>query len=186
VRPTVQPSGPPDGQSALIQRLNAEFREPLAFFRRRVKDLGLAEDLTQDTFVKILALSAREDLEHPSALVFRIAGNLLKDRYRMSGRRERARLEDLDLAPVSAISREFIEDQDPERVLMARERVASVVRALNELNERTRTMYVLFRLESMQQREIAELFGVSKSTVEKTILKASVHLIRRLGRHPRW
>jgi RNA polymerase sigma factor (sigma-70 family) len=60
-----------------------------------------------------------------------------------------------------------------------------VVRALAELGERTQTIYVLFRLENMPQAEIAGLFGVSKSTVEKTIMKATVHLMKRLGPRPR-
>lgn len=175
-------AGRASDQSALASRLSAEFRAPLfSFFLRRVNDAAAAEDLTQDTFVKVVAIANQSEIQAPGALIFRIAGNLLKDRYSKASRRRKANLQDLDMAPVSAVSREFIEDQNPERVLIARERVTAVKRALDELGERTRTIYVLFRLENMQQREIAELFGVSKSTVEKTIIKASVHLMKRLG-----
>jgi|HubBroStandDraft_3_1064219.scaffolds.fasta_scaffold359819_2 RNA polymerase sigma factor (sigma-70 family) len=176
---------PSTDQDALLSTLNEHYRTPLFnYFRRRVETAGDAEDLTQDTFVKLLALAETERVQEPGALLFRIAGNLIADRYRKSGRRSKAQLSDLDLAPVSAVSREFIEEQDPERVLLARQRVAAAVKALDELGERTRTIYVLVRLENMPQRQIAELFGISVSSVEKMVMKASVHLIKRLGPRP--
>ena len=176
---------PSGDQNALLATLNAHYRKPLFnYFRRRVETAGDAEDLTQDTFVKLLALAESERVQEPRALLFRIAGNLIADRYRKSSRRSRVHLSDLDLGPVSAVSREFIEEQDPERVLLARQRVAAAVKALDELGERTRTVYVLVRLENMPQRQIAELFGISVSSVEKTVMKASVHLIKRLGARP--
>lgn len=176
---------PSPDQSELLSTLNAQYRAPLFnYFRRRVGTASDAEDLTHDTFVKLLALAETEQVEEPGALLFRIAGNLIADRYRKSGRRSRAQLSDLDVGPVSAISREFIEEQDPERVLLARQRVAAAVKALDELGERTRTVYVLVRLENMPQRQIAELFGISVSSVEKMVMKASVHLIKRLGAKP--
>jgi RNA polymerase sigma factor (sigma-70 family) len=176
---------PSGDQNALLATLNAHYRKPLFnYFRRRVETAGDAEDLTQDTFVKLLALAESERVQEPRALLFRIAGNLIADRYRKSSRRSRVHLSDLDLGPVSAVSREFIEEQDPERVLLARQRVAAAVKALDELGERTRTVYVLVRLENMPQRQIAELFGISVSSVEKMVMKASVHLIKRLGARP--
>jgi RNA polymerase sigma factor (sigma-70 family) len=176
---------PSTDQNKLLSTLNEHFRAPLFnYFRRRVGTASDAEDLTQDTFVKLLALAETEHVHEPGALLFRIAGNLIADRYRKSARRSQVQLSDLDLGPVSAVTREFIEEQDPERVLLARQRVAAAVRALDELGERTRTIYVLVRLENMPQRQIAELFGISVSSVEKMVMKASVHLIKRLGARP--
>jgi RNA polymerase sigma factor (sigma-70 family) len=176
---------PSTDQNTLLSTLNAHYRTPLFnYFRRRVDTAADAEDLTQDTFVKLLALAETERVKEPGALLFRIAGNLIADRYRKSGRRSKIHLSDLDLGPVSAVTREFIEEQDPERVLLGRQRVAAAVKALDELGERTRTIYVLVRLENMPQRQIAELFGISLSSVEKMVMKASVHLIKRLGARP--
>jgi DNA-directed RNA polymerase specialized sigma24 family protein len=39
----------------------------------------------------------------------------------------------------------------------------------------------LFRLEGMKQKEIAELYGLGTSTIEKRIMLAMSHLVRRLG-----
>ena len=171
--------GPPD--LSPMAELHARFRAPLhAFFLRRLGDPAAAEDLTHDAFVKLLAAAERDKVEDSGSLLFKIAGDLLTDRYRKSRRRRGASLADVDVAPVSPLTLEFVETRDPERLVLARERIAAATRALNELSERTRTIYVLFRLENMKQRDIAALFGVSKSTVEKEIVKAGLHLTKRL------
>ncbi|MGE5500682.1 MAG: RNA polymerase sigma factor [Ignavibacteriales bacterium] len=163
-------------------RLDERFRGPLmSFFLRRVRDGAEAEDLTQEVFAKLLTAAARGEIEDVDALVFVTAGNLLKDRGRKAARRAHASAGAIDPALVRELTREFVEDRDPERVLLARESFAAVLAALDELNQRTRDIYVLFRLENMKQKEIAELFGIARSTVEKEVMKATLHLALRCG-----
>ena len=171
---------------ALRARLDERFRGPLmSFFLRRVGDGAEAEDLTQDVFIRLLGAAERQPIEDVEALVFVTAGNLLKDRGRKATRRGEASRGVIDPALVSEVAREFVEDRDPERVLLARESYAEVLAALDELGQRTRDIYVLFRLESMKQKEIAALFGIARSTVEKEVMKATLHLALRCGGRPR-
>jgi len=172
----------PVSADTLRTRLDERFRGPLmSFFLRRVRDPAEAEDLTQDVFIKLLAAAGRQEIEDVDALVFVTAGNLLKDRGRKTMRRGGALAAHIDPALVSELAREFAEDRDPERVLLARESFAEVLAALEELGQRTRDIYVLFRLENMKQKEIAELFGIARSTVEKEVMKATLHLALRCG-----
>ena len=171
---------------ALRARLDERFRGPLmSFFLRRVGDGAEAEDLTQDVFIRLLGAAERQPIEDVEALVFVTAGNLLKDRGRKATRRGEASRGVIDPALVSEVAREFVEDRDPERVLLARESYAEVLAALDELGQRTRDIYVLFRLENMKQKEIAALFGIARSTVEKEVMKATLHLALRCGGRPR-
>jgi len=48
------------------------------------------------------------------------------------------------------------------------------------LPERTRDIFILFRVEKMRQAEIAKRLGVSVSAVEKHVIRAAAHLARRL------
>ena len=66
-------------------------------------------------------------------------------------------------------------------MLQGRQALATVLKALKQLPERTRTIFILFRLEGIRQREIADLLGVSVRTVELHVIKASVHLRECLG-----
>jgi RNA polymerase sigma-70 factor (ECF subfamily) len=75
-----------------------------------------------------------------------------------------------------------MEDRSPERVLLGEATLAEALQALDELTELTRNVFILFRLENMKQREIAALYGIAQSTVEKHVVRATVHLATRCGR----
>jgi RNA polymerase sigma factor (sigma-70 family) len=181
---SVRPSDPPEQD--LRDRLDAQYRGSLmAYFLRRVRDRAEAEDLTQEVFLRVVRQDESGDANRASAYIFRIAANLLHDRYRRAQTRQAAAHASLDQRPelqlAPGLPSNLIEDRAPERVLLARESLAEVMRALGELSERTRDVFILHRLENMRQREIAELFGLSVSAVEKHIIKATAHLLRRLG-----
>ena len=75
-----------------------------------------------------------------------------------------------------------MEDINPERVLIAKENLVEVLACLDELGERTKNIFILFRLEGMKQKDIATLYGIGQSTVEKHVMRAVLHLARRCGR----
>jgi len=76
----------------------------------------------------------------------------------------------------NAFSANLVEDRDPERVLVGRQTIRDVLDALAELGERTRDIFILARLENVQHREIAAMYGISVSAVEKAMMKAMAHL----------
>ena len=45
----------------------------------------------------------------------------------------------------------------------------------------TREIFVLFKLENMPQQDIANAFGISRSAVEKHVMKAMLHLGMKYG-----
>jgi RNA polymerase sigma factor (sigma-70 family) len=176
----------PDPDSPEAERLYAAFRQPLIrFFMRRVQDPADAEDLTQDVFSRLLRQPRGAEVTDIGGFVFQIAINLLRDRARRQQIRNEAQLSDVHSGRVAETIAEIVEDRDPERVLLGREGIQQVVRVLGELSERTRDIYVLFRLEKMKQRDIAELYGISQSTVEKEVMRATLHLALRFKRDER-
>ncbi len=172
-------------EKALRAEIHARFYSALmSYFLRRVNDRAEAEDLTQEVFVRLIGSGSLAGIDRPEAFVFRIASNLLRDRSRKDKRwhwQQRAPLDE-DLA--SVFVKELVEDRSPERVLMGKETLAEVMDALEELGERTRDIFLLFRLEAMKQQEIAALLGISPSTVEKHVMKAVQHLARRFRPTP--
>ena len=155
----------------LASALNARFRPALmAFFLRRIGNHAEAEDLTQDVLVRVTKHGSEIDASRPDAYVFQIAANLLRDR----GRRHVVRSSYLQSFEASSAA--DLEERDPHRVLQARQSLATVMKAVRELPERTRTVFILFRLEGMKQREIADHLGLSVRTVELHVIRASAHL----------
>jgi RNA polymerase sigma factor (sigma-70 family) len=162
----------------LIGELDRRFRLPLiAYFRRRVSSASEAEDLTQDVFERVLKALSHAPIVNAEALVFRIAVNLLRDR----ARREitRGGEQSLTSENIVALADALTVDLSPERVVLGERTLADVLAALQELGERTQAIFYLYRLENLKIREIAAIYGISASAVEKQVSKALLHLTRR-------
>lgn len=158
-----------------FELLNRRFRPALmAFFLRRIGNHAEAEDLTQEVFARLMALGA-DNLQQADAYVFQMAANLLRDR----GRREKVR--EAYRFGVLAGEGVGVEPIDPERVLAGRQSLGQIAAALRETPERTRSIFLLYRVEQMKKRDIAETYGISTSAVDKHLMKAMAHLWKRLG-----
>lgn len=172
-----------DAEPGLAARLDARFRRPLmSYFLRRVRDHAEAEDLTQQVFLRLLAGHGDlADIEHAEGFVFTVAANLLRDRSRRAFRHYEQPLDTIDLDLVGEVLAEAVEARSPERVLLGRESLADALKALDRLGPKTRDIFILHRLENLKHREIAELYGLSASSVEKHVIKATLFLARRYG-----
>ena len=167
----------PDATAA-ANAMSARFRPALiAFFQRRIHNAAEAEDLTQEVLLRVAQKGATIDATRPDAYVFQIAANLLRDRGR------RLKVRNAYQAGLGADA-PWVEERDPDRVLQAKQSLATVLEGLRQLPERTRTIFVLFRLENMKQREIADMLGLSVRTVEQHVVRASVHLRGLFGDAP--
>lgn len=146
------------------------------FLLASTRDVDLAETLTQDCFLRAHRHWAgfRGD---SSALTWlmRIALNLLKDHWRnrrlQFWRLTRTNSVDCDEASEWLPSGE----SSPEVQLLAKEKVAQVWRAVEDLSQRQRTVFLLRFVEEMEIAEIARVTGLSDGTVK-------AHLSRALGR----
>ena len=171
-------AAPPPGNE-----LAARFSAPLlSYFLRRVRDRAHAEDLVQDALLRVIRASELEVIEHPESYVFKVAANLLKDSRRHAVRHPTVPRRALEEEQGGEVEETLVDERSPERVLDGETSLAEVMRALDELSELTRNVFVLFRLEHMKQKDIAALYGIAQSTVEKHVMRAMLHLARRCGR----
>ncbi|MET0985895.1 MAG: sigma-70 family RNA polymerase sigma factor [Steroidobacteraceae bacterium] len=166
----------------LRSRLDSRFHGPLmSFFLRRMQHHADAEDLTQETLLRVIAAQASTHVEHAESYVFAIAANLLKDHRRKSHRFDPEACIPIEDAVASELEAQLVEDLSPEKVLLTKDSLKEALSILDELGERTRDIFVLFRLENMKQKDIARAFGIGQSTVEKHVMRAVLHLAARQG-----
>lgn len=159
--------------------LLAQFRPTLVkYFQRKCRSLAEAEDLAQDVILRTLTHANWQSAEHAKGYMFRAAVNRWRDRER----RRVTHGTELQWDDHSGFSTD--EEVTPERVLVAEQEFRILVTALSELPERTRDVLILARLEQIRQAEIATIFGISVSAVEKHLARALAHIARRL-RHER-
>jgi RNA polymerase sigma factor (sigma-70 family) len=165
---------PVDAASFLTETRPALVR----FFRRRCKNLPQAEDLAQDVIMRTLGRAEWATVDQAKGYIFRTAANLWRDQERhlkVTGGAELSWDENIANAATEGIPLE--------RVLLSEEELRRVDAVLLQLNERTRDVFVLSRLEQMKYSEIASMLGISVSAVEKHMIKALAHLARQMGDH---
>lgn len=144
----------------------------MAFFLKRTHNHAEAEDLTQETFARVFGGSASASGMH-SGYVFQVAANLLRDR----ARRHKVRADGQDA--LEQLYGHAVDWLDPEKIAAGRGAIASLMAGLAELPERTRVIFVLYRVENIGKQMIAESFAISPSAVEKHVTRAMKHLMAR-------
>jgi len=65
---------------------------------------------------------------------------------------------------VAEFAEVLTENLSPERGVIGERTLEEALSALNELGERTRAMFYLYRFENLKDREIAQIYGISASS----------------------
>lgn len=153
-------SSVPSPQSELVGALYRDHRGwLLAWLRRSVACPQRAEDLSQDTFVRLLG---REDLKaprEPRAFLVAIAKGLLFDYFRRAAL-EQAYLTELMLIPEA-------EQPSVEEQQLILEDLKNIDRLLGKLSSKARAAFLYNRLDGLGHAEIAERLGVSVPRVRQ-------------------
>lgn len=133
-----------------------------------------AEDLLQELWLKMRDAQTGP-IAQPLSYLYRAANNLMLDRYRserQAGLRER---DWSDAAGATVPGRS--DEPAGERVLIARETLQRAREALAALGPRVEQVFRRHRLDGVAQKAIAEELGVSLSTVESDLRKATKAMI---------
>jgi RNA polymerase sigma factor (sigma-70 family) len=144
------------------------------FLRRRTRDPDLAEDLAQETWLRVSHGGTSAVIDNPRAYLFRIASNLATDHLRAEARRL---LSDEELEALLSVPDD---GPGPEAVAIGRSDLRLIADALAELPARRCRILLMSRVEGRPHRAIAEHFGVSTRTVEFEIVRALAHCSARL------
>lgn len=131
----------------------------LNYLYRLVGDADVAEDLTQDTFVRAFRALDRLELEEEAEArrrgwLYRIAHNLATDYLRRQAR--------LRWLPLDAVRHGG--GLDPDERLAERE---PVTRALAALSEEHRHVLLLFSHVGLSANEVAEVLGITPEAARK-------------------
>ncbi len=181
----------PDAIDTLIQRClagdQAAWEEIVRTSRRRVFNIAykftgrhdLAEDLTQDVFVKIFkSLGTFDRRANFHTWLVSVSRNLCIDHYR-SVRKERESIDrDVDpgdLAPVAPTT-------SPYAALEATDRAGLLRRALKELAPSLREAVVMRDLQELSYQEIADRLELPEGTVKSRINRGRNELARQVSR----
>jgi RNA polymerase sigma factor (sigma-70 family) len=141
------------------EKIYQEWRLPLLrYIHRLTRDPHLAEDVTQETFLR--ALREERPVRNPRAWLFQVATNIVRDGARRTTTEER-------LAP----NEEPDAGETPDVALDRADAVREVRAALEKLSPRDREA-LLLRESGFRYAEIAEVLGVRVEIVPTLIARA--------------
>lgn len=131
----------------------------LGWLRRSIACPHRAEDLSQDTFVRLLGREQLDTPREPRAFLLAIAKGLLFDHFRRAAL-EQAYLAELALLPEA-------EQPSPEAVQLILDDLKAIDALLGKLSSKARSAFLLNRLDGLSHAEIAERLGVSVPRVRQ-------------------
>lgn len=174
------------GRETAFRELIGRYERPVfSLIYRLVRDRERAEDLAQDTFIKVLNHLERYDPSYKlSSWIFKIAHNTALDHLRKKQpemlsidgsphARTAAEIEATTLTPAS-------HDENPEEYTSSKELGVEIERALGGLRPEYRTAIVLCHVEGRAYDEIARIMDVPLGTVKTFIHRARKELMREL------
>ncbi|MDP9014392.1 MAG: RNA polymerase sigma factor [Pseudomonadota bacterium] len=135
------------------------------YLRRFTSGAEDVEDLVQETYVRMYALRDFWKVDSPRALLFRIAHNMAVERARRLTTQATDSVADFELLNV------YSSEAPAEEQIDARRRFESFCAAVDRLPPLCRRVFVLRKVYRLSHDEIAEVLGVSHSTIEKHVAK---------------
>jgi RNA polymerase sigma-70 factor (ECF subfamily) len=177
-----------EGREAAYRELIRRYERPVfSLVLRMVRDRQLAEDLSQETFIKALnAIGSYRSEYKFSSWIFKIANNAAIDHLR---RRELDTLS-LDGAPHAATPEEIEatalqvgdKSETPLEELEARELGSAIEQAIGRLRPEYRACILLRHVEGLAYEEIAQSLDLPLGTV-KTYIHRARHELRDMLAH---
>ena len=135
-----------------------------------VKDLQIAEDIVQDSFIK--AFKALESFREDSSFytwIYRITVNTSKN-FLVSKKRK-SELLNSDLSEEASYAIEPVEDYSPEDLLQAIQLKKVITETIDQLGQETRTALTLRELDGLSYEQIAEVVNCPVGTVRSRIFR---------------
>ncbi|MFF7706273.1 RNA polymerase sigma factor [Pseudomonas sp. NPDC007930] len=136
----------------------------LGWLRRNIACPYRAEDLSQDTFTRLLGRPTLAPAREPRAFLLTVAKGLLFDHFRRAAL-EQAYLDELALLPEA-------EQPSPEAQQLILEDLRAIDQHLGKLSSKARHAFVLNRLDGLGHAEIASQLGVSVPRVRQYLAQA--------------
>ncbi len=168
-------------QEELEACIQAYGRDIYSFCLQLTKSRQEADDLYQDTFLKIVEIRERLDFKsNPKGYLLSVCVNLWRNKRRKFAWRQRIagpelRMDDTDTAWEPPSGEASVEEQ-----MISREERGLVQKAVDDLPEKYRMPVLLFYMEELKISEISGILKIPAGTVKSRLYKAKKALEKKL------
>jgi RNA polymerase sigma factor (sigma-70 family) len=161
----------PDRQDDLIDTYLRQWSFLRSLLRRQTGSHELAEDTLQETWIRLSRMKGDSaDIRDNQAFILRVAGNIAIDLVRREQRHGARCISDEALLNAVADA-----SPSPETVVIDRDRLRALARALARLPAKPRSALLMNRCDGLTHAMIAQRLKVSESMVARYLVQALRH-----------
>ncbi|MBU3022353.1 RNA polymerase sigma factor [Aestuariibacter sp. A3R04] len=133
------------------------------------------EDIVQDAFIRSYEAELKQEIKYERTYMLKTARNLALNHVKSAAHQLNESMENMDMLPHDLVGYSL------EKHVESKQRFIHFCRATESLSPEVRRVFLLKKVYGMRQREIAELVGLSESTVEKHVAKGLLQCARFLA-----
>lgn len=130
-----------------------------AMARRQVGCAATAEDILQETWIKLANVDDDDAIDNHAGFAIRATRNATIGHIRKQGRRG-----EID-GEVNDILWQQVDEVSPERIVAGRDTLRAVEVVLQGMPEKSRRIFLMNRIDGISHREIARRLGISDEAV---------------------
>jgi RNA polymerase sigma-70 factor (ECF subfamily) len=151
--------------SSSISSVFLHYKQRLAHHIRHIVHPQDIDDIVQDTFVKSYEAELKHSIEFPKTYMLRTVRNLALNHVQSWSKLYTDNIEDGDFL------NNHLHTRPLEQEFESKERFLCFCRAVEQLPEQCRKVFILKKVYGLSQQEIASYLKLSESTIEKHIAK---------------
>ncbi|MCJ8326081.1 MAG: RNA polymerase sigma factor [Campylobacterales bacterium] len=140
------------------------YKEIFLYVKKTVLDKNVAEDITQEAFVRVIKNTSNKKIENERAFLYRVAKNIIIDQFRKRTK----------VTEVCFNDREYFEEdnQTQDKIIQDDQQLHLMIE-IDKLAKKRKQAFVLHIIEGYSRKEVAAMMNLSLNSVEKHISRAS-------------
>ncbi|NCT10608.1 MAG: RNA polymerase sigma-70 factor [Flavobacteriia bacterium] len=141
------------------------------FIYSKTRDEDLAEDIIQDAFVKIWEDCDKVVFDTVKSYLYTISNNLflnIMKHNKVVQNHQKIKVDETSI-------------ESPEFLMLSEEFLIKLEKAIADLSEKQRDVFLMNRIEKMKYKEIAEKLEISQKAVEKRMHEALLVMREKIG-----
>jgi len=144
-------------QKVFENTFNTHAKDLKRFLFFKTQDMDLAEDILQDTFIKLWENCENVTFSKLKSYLYTVANNIFLNNIKHQKVVQKHKTNSLRI----------VENETPEFLLVEKEFLHKIERVIESLPQKEREVFLLNRIEKKKYKEIAEMLNISIKTVEK-------------------
>lgn len=148
--------------------MTAYYKEIFSYVKKMITDKSSANDITQETFTRVLKFNKKNKIENERAFLYRVAKNIMID----NGRKKTNN----NIKEVSYEEEHHVNTYESENAFEKHKRNMLLKQAVQKLPKKRRQVFILYMIDGFTRKEIALKFNITVNAVDLNISRASTQL----------